>query len=217
MARLHPPDKSRLLDLPPCPGLALADIMVPRSEAEHQAAWDDLRAHRHLGFDTESRPTFVKGEESRGPDVVQFATPTRAYVLQLRHAESTALARAVLTSPHIVKVGFGLQQDRSQLRQRLGLEVQACLDLDLVFHRMGYPRSIGIKAAVAIAFGQRFVKSKRVTTTNWANARLEPRQLVYAANDAWVALQVMRWHDPASLDAVLASVMADPAALVALR
>lgn len=203
MPRLHPPEKTAVLGLPPYSGLGVADIVVPQTEAEHAAAWADLRSHRHLGFDTESRPTFVRGEDRLGPDVVQFATPTRAYVLQLRHAESPALARAVLAAPDIVKVGFGLQQDRTQLRQRLDVEVQPSIDLDLVFHRLGYPRSIGIKAAVAIAFGQRFIKSKRVTTTNWANPRLETRQLVYAANDAYVALQVMRWHDPAALAAVL--------------
>jgi ribonuclease D len=192
MPRLHPPHKADLLALEPHVGIDLDDIAVPQGEAQLEAAWSDLLAQRHLGFDTESKPTFVKGQESGGPDVVQFATPTRAYVLQLRHAGCEALVRRVLTAPALVKVGFGLQQDRSQLRQRLGVEIDPFLDLDLVFHRQGYPRSIGIKAAVAIVFGKRFVKSKRVTTTNWANPRLEPRQLLYAANDAFVALQVFR-------------------------
>ena len=60
-----------------------------------------------------------------------------------------------------------------------------------MFRRQGYQRTIGIKSAVAILFKQRFVKSKRITTSNWAQHPLEPRQLLYAANDAWVALQVL--------------------------
>jgi ribonuclease D len=190
MTRLLPPPKSAVLALEPHVGLGLEDILVPCGGDEFARVWSELSGHRHLGFDTESKPTFVKGQGSGGPDVVQFATPTRAYVLQLRDTNCADLARAVLTAPDIVKVGFGLQQDRALLRQRLGVEVHPSLDLDRVFHGRGYPRSIGIKAAVAVVFGRRFVKSKRITTTNWALPRLEARQLLYAANDAYVALQV---------------------------
>ncbi len=192
MPRLAPPDKAAVLELEPYTGLGLDDILLPQSESQLAAAWAELSALRHIGFDTESRPTFTKGQESTGPEVVQFATPTRAYVLQLQHRGCEALARELLTHPQIVKVGFDLQQDLAQLRNRLGIATAPVLDLTRVFHRRGYPRTLGIKSAVAIVFGQRFIKSKRVTTSNWANPRLEPRQLLYAANDAFVALQVMR-------------------------
>jgi ribonuclease D len=192
MPKLHPPDRAVVLELEPFVGIAPEYILAPRSEEQLMAAWADLRMHRHLGFDTESKPTFVSGQESTGPDVVQFATAHRAYVFQLRHQACSALVRAVLTDEEVVKVGFDLKQDQAQLRQRLGVEATPVLDLTHVFHRKGYPRSIGIKSAVAIVFGQRFIKSKRVTTSNWANDRLEPRQLRYAADDAYVALKVLQ-------------------------
>jgi ribonuclease D len=190
VTRLQPPTAEHLLTLPAFTGLAMSDIRVPRSELELAQAWSDLQDQRQIGFDTESKPVFVRGQTSTGPDVVQFATPHCTYVLQLRHAASQALAKEVLIAPQIVKVGFDLQQDQSQLRQRLGTEASPVLDLTTVFHRQGYPRTIGIKSAVAIVFGQRFVKSKKLTTTNWSVERLEPRQLLYAANDAHVALRV---------------------------
>lgn len=192
MVRLHPPDKAAVLALEPFTGLALDDIRLPRGEAQLAEAWNALLAQRQIGFDTESRPTFTKGQQSTGPDLVQFATPTHAYLFQLRDPACEALVREVLSSPQIVKVGFDLQQDLTQLRWRLGVEVGPLLDLTKVFHGMGYPRTLGIKSAVAIVFGQRFVKSKRITTSNWANDRLEARQLIYAANDAYVALRVMQ-------------------------
>jgi ribonuclease D len=190
VTRLLPPTSEHLLTLPPFDGLALSNLRVPRSEHELAAAWSDLQGQRQIGFDTESKPVFVRGQTSSGPDVAQFATPQHTYVLQLRHPASEALVREVLTATGIVKVGFDLQQDQSQLRHRLGLEASPVLDLTTVFHRQGYPRTIGIKSAVAIVFGQRFVKSKKLTTTNWSVERLEPRQLLYAANDAHVALRV---------------------------
>ena len=35
---------------------------------------------------------------------------------------------------------------------------------------------LGIKSAVAVLFGQRLAKSKRITTTNWSLPRLSPQQ-----------------------------------------
>jgi len=205
MPRLHPPDKSAILELQPFAGVEFKNVLLPRSEEQLMAAWADLCTRQFVGFDTESKPTFVAGQESSGPDVVQFATATKAYVLQLRHRACEELARAVLTAGNIVKVGFDLKQDQVQLRRRLGVEAAPVLDLTRVFHRKGYPRELGIKSAVAIVFGKRFVKSKKITTTNWASERLEPRQVIYAANDAYVALRVMEGlgSDDGALKAVL--------------
>jgi ribonuclease D len=47
-----------------------------------------------------------------------------------------------------------------------------------------------VKAAVAVLFARRFLKSKRASTSNWSNRRLTEAQLLYAANDAWAALCV---------------------------
>ena len=44
--------------------------------------------------------------------------------------------------------------------------------------------------AVAVLFNQRFQKSKKAATSNWANVRLSEAQLIYAANDAYAALRV---------------------------
>jgi ribonuclease D len=39
-------------------------------------------------------------------------------------------------------------------------------------------------------FNRRFLKSKSVTTSNWAMKELTERQLLYAANDAYAAIKV---------------------------
>jgi hypothetical protein len=46
------------------------------------------------------------------------------------------------------------------------------------------------RRAVAVMFNKRFIKSRKATTSNWANLRLTDAQLVYAANDAYAALRV---------------------------
>lgn len=191
MPRLHPPDKSAVLGLERFVGVEFDSVRLPRSDEQLLAAGVELRACRFVGFDTESKPTFVAGQEVQGPDVVQFASATHAYVFQLRHQVCDELVRAILTDRAIVKVGFDLRQDQARLRSRLGVEAAPVLDLTRVFRRKGYERELGIKSAVAVVFGQRFIKSKKIATTNWANEHLEPRQVLYAANDAYVALRVL--------------------------
>ena len=49
---------------------------------------------------------------------------------------------------------------------------------------------MGVKGAVAVLFNQRFQKSKKAATSNWANPHLSDSQLIYAANDAYAAYRV---------------------------
>lgn len=180
-----------MLQLAPFEGMRREQIHLPRSSAELGQAREALLASPFLGFDTEVKPTFKAGEPMRGPDVVQFATGTAAYVFQMHDTDSTELVREVLAARHVIKAGFDLRSDQKQLMHRLGSYAQPLLDLDFVFSGRGYPRSIGVKAAIALLFNRRLLKSKRVTTSNWANPTLETRQILYAANDAYAAWAVL--------------------------
>lgn len=166
-------------------------IVVPQSAADFAAAADALLREHFVGFDTESKPTFVKGETATGPHVVQFATAERAYLFQVHRREGRDALAAVLGSITVVKVGFGLRSDRGHIRARLGAPLNAVLDLTTWFHAQGYRNEIGVRTAIAIVLGQRFVKSKRWSTSNWAAATLSEGQCLYAANDAWGAIAVL--------------------------
>jgi ribonuclease D len=184
------PTPEAIRELPTFPGIEPSRIRLVASREDARIAQAALEGHAHLGFDTESRPTFVRGERSEGPHVVQFATLDEAWVFQLNADGVSEVVTSLLASAVVTKVGFGLDGDRTQIRSRLGIEPVAILDLDTVFRALGYRRSIGIKAAVAVLFNRRLVKPKRIGTSNWSNRRLEDRQLQYAANDAWAAIQV---------------------------
>ena len=190
--RLPVPEKDQIALLPPFAGLTLAQIEVPDTPARIDAAASAILAAGMAGFDTESKPTFKVGEISDGPHIVQFALAERAYIFQLHRPACLGPLRELLQSAALVKAGFGLGSDRAQIQAKLGLLPQAVLDLNTVFLQRGYRRDIGVRAAVALVFGQRFAKSRKVTTTNWAQPGLSPAQLVYAANDAWAAWRVQQ-------------------------
>ncbi len=179
-------------ELPLYQGVAMADIVLVTSADVAIEAGRALLAEDVIGFDTESKPTFNKGEVSSGPHLIQLATATRVYLFPVGRSPELHGLKAVLESKRILKVGFGLGSDLAQLRSRLQIEPQNILDLSRALPSKARNQSLGAKTAVAQYFGQRLQKSKRTTTSNWANPRLTERQILYAANDAQVALRVYR-------------------------
>jgi RNA polymerase sigma factor for flagellar operon FliA len=177
--------------LPPYDGIRLADVRLVKSERDTAEALAVLLSADVLGFDTESKPTFLKGEVSTGPHLVQLATDEAAYLFQIGAAPALDLLKAVLESDTILKVGFGLSDDLKRLHAKLGIETRHVLDLSTALRR-GERNTLGAKTAVARYFGQRLQKSKRITTTNWALPRLSEKQILYAADDAHVALRIYR-------------------------
>ena len=177
--------------LPPYAGIRLADVRMVKTDNDAAEALAALSAVDALGFDTESKPTFLKGEVSTGPHLVQLATDDAAYLFPIGTAPALEVLRAVLESRTILKVGFGLGDDVKRLRAKLGIDAVNVLDLSTAL-RKGERNTLGAKAAVARFFGQKLQKSKKITTTNWALPKLSERQVLYAADDAHVALRIYR-------------------------
>jgi RNA polymerase sigma factor for flagellar operon FliA len=177
--------------LPPYAGITLAEVRMVKSEQDAADALAALLAMDVIGFDTESKPTFLKGEVSTGPHLVQLATDEAAYLFQIGAVPAVAVLKAVLESASVLKVGFGLSDDIKRLRAKLGIETANVLDLSTAL-RKNERNTLGAKTAVARFFGQKMQKSKKITTTNWALPRLTEKQILYAADDAHVALKVYR-------------------------
>jgi len=189
--------------LPPYQGIALADVRLVRTPQDAAAALAALSGADTIGFDTESKPTFRKGEVSTGPHLVQLADDTHAYLFQIATVRPSAdgappapdpgiaVLKTVLESAAILKVGFGLGDDLRRLRAKLGIETRNVLDLSTALRR-GERNAWGAKTAVERFFGQRLQKSRKITTTNWSLPRLSDKQIQYAADDAHVALRIYR-------------------------
>lgn len=185
-------------ELPAYPGIDLASVTLVVSEALAAEARAALLAADAVGFDTESKPTFLKGEVSTGPHLIQLATDERAYLFPVSGIQEThgmcglGALKDILSSPALLKVGFGLGNDLSVLRSKLRIELHNLIDLGERLRGPGHRGTVGAKVAVAHFFGMKLQKSKHIGTSNWASPRLSERQLLYAANDAHVALRVYR-------------------------
>ncbi len=185
------PTKEEIALMQPFVGLPLERIHVPTTKEEFAAAVVAIRAAGIVGFDTESKPTFVTGEVSEGPHVVQFALHDKAYLFQVHRAEGMPFLVELLHSNEVIKVGFGLKSDSGHIFRKLGVKFGGVVDLNTVFSMKGYRKEMGARAAVGLLFKQRFAKSKKITTTDWSQPRLTHQQMLYAANDAYAALKVL--------------------------
>lgn len=189
-ARHSTPSKEQIALLEPFERLALDRIELVSTPQQADKACAALAAASVWGFDTESKPTFVKDQVSDGPHIVQLATLERAWVFQLHDPGCCARVAELLALRGVAKAGFGLGDDRKRIIAKLGVEPAGVLELNTVFSQRGYRKDMGVKGAVAVLFGQRFLKSKKAATSNWALPRLTASQLLYAANDAWAAARV---------------------------
>ncbi len=184
------PSKEQIALLDPFERLGLDRIDLISTPAQAHKACTALASTPVWGFDTESKPTFVRDQISEGPHIVQLATLERAWVFQMHDPDCRAMVAELLALRGTTKAGFGLGDDRKRISAKLGVEPEGVLELNTVFREQGYRKDMGVKGAVAVLFNQRFIKSKKAATSNWANLHLTESQLVYAANDAYAAARV---------------------------
>ena len=146
----------------------------------------DLRQERVVGFDTETRPSFHKGEDYL-PCLVQLATARRVYLWQLQRLDFSHALAELLGNPDLIKTGVALAGDIGQLKRLFRLQSAAVVDLGHVARRHGN-RQTGLRNLAALFLGARIPKGAR--TTNWSVPRLSPAQIRYAATDAWAGREL---------------------------
>ena len=185
-----PPHKEEIAGMELFDGLEMHQVFVVTNERQAGIAFDELMSVGTVGFDTESKPTFMKGQKSEGPHVLQFATVEKAYIFQSHFDFSHPAIIGLLTSVELTKIGFGLGGDLHQISNRFKVRPASIVDLDRSFRQLGYRNAVGAKSAIAMLFQRKLIKSKAISTSNWAARELTERQLLYAANDAYAAIKV---------------------------
>lgn len=182
--------KTEIDELPKFKGLPLNNIIVINSSQKLEEEFIKLKNNTVLGFDTESKPVFKKGQKSKGPHIIQFASNNKAFLIQVDCLKSKQFLIDILNSKSILKVGFNLTDDLKFIKKKLKTNIYNYIDLQDYFKHLGSSNIVGLKQAVARSLGLKIQKSKSVTTTNWALPKLSDSQKKYAADDAYGALAV---------------------------
>lgn len=185
------PTKEQIRLMPLFTGIHPDNIKVVTQKKEADAAAAELSKYSCLGFDTESKPCFNKGESSTGPHLIQISSLEKAYLFPTKFPETIDAINQILSNPNIKKVGFGLINDRKILKGKFGITLESAEELSTKVKRFaGVKENVGARAAVAMFFQQRL--SKGAQTSNWAKFPLQEHQIKYAADDAYAALCVAK-------------------------
>lgn len=139
-----------------------------------------------IGFDTETRPSFRKGE-SYLPSLLQAATADAVYLFQLKKLDCAVLFDRLLAQPSPLKAGIALAHDLKMLQRLSPFQAQSVLDLGQAAHKHGIV-TIGLRSLTAIFMGFRVSKAAQVS--DWSQPNLTPSQIQYAATDAWVCREL---------------------------
>lgn len=182
------PSKEQIQQLPIFQNLPLQQIQVIHSLQQCHAIEQELKTCTLFGFDTESKPTFNKGEVSTGPHLIQLASHDKAYLFQISPAILEFL-KPIFENKNQMKVGFGLKNDAHLFRKK-GIELHNVIELSKCFSAFGLSNPMGLKNAMALLFQVNFPKSKKISTSNWARKILTPHQIEYAAADAYAPVLV---------------------------
>jgi ribonuclease D len=161
-------------------------IHLVTTPAELQSARQTIRHEHVVGLDTETRPTFRKGQ-SHPPSLVQIATSKAVYLFQLARLDCSVTLTDVLSHPRIAKVGIALHQDLLDLQKLFPFEAKNVIDLGEVAKKAGYEQT-GVRNLTGLFLKGRITKGAQ--TSNWAQRDLSDRQLCYAATDAWVCREL---------------------------
>ena len=151
-----------------------------------EAVFSEIHNHTQIGFDTESKPVFVKGVYHHVA-LMQLATPSEVFLIRLNRTGLAAPIREFLESAHHLKIGLALQNDLQDLQKLEPFQPRSFVDLHTLAKEAGIS-SLGLRKLSAMFLNIRISKGAQVS--NWEAQELTEKQIRYAATDAWACLQI---------------------------
>jgi ribonuclease D len=173
-------DKEEINLLPPMDFEGeIVEIVTPEGA---RRAVEVLCREKVLGFDTETRPSFSKGE-SYTPAILQLANDKQAFIFRLKFFAFPPEIVGLLEDESILKVGIGIKDDLVGLGKIVNFRPGGFLDLAEEVKKFGVSGA-GLRSLTAIFLGKKLFKKAK--TTNWERTDLTLAQIKYAATDAVV-------------------------------
>ena len=164
------------------------EIKILESSEEMEAAAVDLANESHLGFDTETRPSFKKGDYYP-PALIQLATEHCVYLFRISKTKTFDPLLPILESSDILKTGVAIKDDVKELRAMEDFTPSGFVEIANITVKLGYENR-GLRALAGLLLHGRISKAAQVS--NWARPELDNKQVRYAATDAWISREIYR-------------------------
>ena len=149
-----------------------------------------------VGFDTETRPSFKKGQLHKVA-LMQLSTADECFLFRLNHLGLFDELKEFLSNESIIKVGLSIKDDFHSLN-RLG-PIEPAGFVELQSHVKNFEiADNSLQKIFAIIFNERISKTQRLT--NWEAEVLTEAQQAYAALDAWACLKIYNYLNEGRFD-----------------
>jgi len=167
-------------------GKFTGEITIVDNPEDLQIVADELKDEKVIGFDTETKPAFKKGQRNEVA-LLQLSTVDKAYLIRLNKTGLTNEILNIFTNPEVKKVGVGIRDDIKALQRLKPFNHAGFIELQ-DFAKVAGLESFSLKKLAALVMNIRV--SKRQRLSNWEAENFTESQANYAATDAWAALQI---------------------------
>ena len=171
------------------------NIHVITNKKQLTEALKTLSDEPFLGFDTETRPSFRRGE-SYPVSLLQLSSESDAFLFRLKDVGLPFLLKELFEHSTIQKIGLAIHDDIKALQKKENFEPKGFIDLADIARRLGIVTT-GLRNLVGIFLRSRL--SKRSQLSNWECKTLDENQRIYAATDAWVCREIFQKINEAGL------------------
>lgn len=161
-------------------------IELVATVAQLEAAIQVLKQEQWVGFDTETKPSFVKGVKNKVA-LLQLSTPQVCYLIRVNKLGIPPILSEFLAAAKPLKIGLSLHDDYRMLLRSCKFKPLGFVDLQKIIKKVGI-EELGLQKMYAILFGKKISKAQRLT--NWEATSLTPAQQEYAAIDAWACVDI---------------------------
>ncbi|WP_420583003.1 3'-5' exonuclease [Reichenbachiella sp.] len=164
------------------------EYQIIDKESQVKKAVEALKNAEIIGFDTETKPAFRKGE-SYPVALLQLSLPDMAFLFRLNKIDLSEDIVSLFEDPNIKIVGIGIRDDIKDLQKLRKFKPHGFVDLNELGGELGF-ESIGARNYAGMFMNHRISKSQQVS--NWENEVLTDSQISYAATDAWICLDIYK-------------------------
>jgi ribonuclease D len=161
-------------------------VELIRNAEDLPSVMSEISKHEVVGFDTETRPSFRKGQLYK-VSLMQLAIPDYVFLIRLQYTGITPELVSFLEDGDILKTGVGIRDDLHALNRLKSFVPAGFVDLVPLAREAGL-KVESVKKLTGLLLGFRISKSAQ--TSNWEARNLTPKQIEYAATDAWVCLEL---------------------------
>ena len=177
-------DKSKIGTLPRV--LFEGRIVVVLTEHEAEKAVRFLLSQPILGIDTETRPSFKKGQVHQVA-LLQVSSYDVCFLFRLNQLGMSPSVRRLLEDTTVPKIGLSLRDDLNSLHRIGDFEKGNFVDLQNCVSEVGV-NDTSLQNLYAIFFGERISVLEQLI--NWEADILSDKQKLYAATDAWSCIML---------------------------